>query len=72
MIFCWIPNNRPWGNFLLNYAMDYLSLFLFYLLGLHRVPLSKDVTGVPHIKQSLDSSTFEIQKSYCPPSRELC
>ena len=44
MIFCWIPNNRPWGNFLLNYAMDYL-----HLLGLHRVPLSKDVTGVPHI-----------------------
>ena len=26
-----------------------ISLFLFHLLGLHRVPLSKDVTGVPHI-----------------------
>ena len=33
----------------LTMQWNIISLFLFHFLGLRRVPLSKDVTGVPHI-----------------------
>ena len=72
MIFCWIPNNRPWGNFLLNYAMDYLKFVSFSSSRLAQGTSVQGRDRGPSHKQSLDSSTFEIQKSYCPPPRELC
>ena len=72
MIFCWIPNNRPWGNFLPNYAMDHHKYVSFSFSKLAQGTSVQGRDRGPSHKQSLDSINFEIQKSYCPPPRELC
>ena len=72
MIFCWIPNNRPWGNFLLNYAMDYLKFVSFSssrlaqgtsVQGRDRGPSHKQVTGLQYFRNS---------KVLLSSPRELC